>query len=922
MKKAFYLLLSLIVAVSFIVACSAEQSPSATPEQSPTASATPEVTPSATPTPSAASLSDYCIIYPETTIFTGNRYQQLALDLQMAIKSATKINVEPYEDILDESQGYFEEKYEILIGKTNRDESATVIDNSSLRYLDYVIKYIDGKIVIHADSDEGYQLAFEDFAEMCANNTKLEELDIFHFHSNSPEGFTVDGTSIEEFKLVTTLSDAENEELLKKLLDATGYVFTLGDANTPCEHEIIIGNVSRDYMSAVKANLRDLDYSVTIESGNIVVYGGTSDLLSSAIDVFVDDFLESVTTKKEYTSANNKIIRHNYPVSSFTLLGYDISEFVIYAPTVNDNAAKVIYDYINDLTGVKLKIETMNIPEKAFILGRTQTQQFNELSAMMGDNEYIVKTVGTKIYLGTLSDYYQEGPAIHTFFADYVGIDLITGEISSNTVNIGEIDICQTIDDYLMKVADDEFLAEIDAKAEALKNSIVNSSTTVTYKGTAYYVSNDGNDANDGLTPETAWATIDRVSNATEVKSGDAVLFNRGDIFRGILECVEGVTYSAYGEGEKPRLWGSKFNGAEYGTWVEVAPSIWRYSEKFEQDVGALIINGGEKIGVKIAPKYGNGVVTNDWTNEPMSINNMDQFDLYFFHDSYKGYSNLIGSEYQYLYLCCKAGNPSDVFDSIEFNEKYHVINAVNNTTIDNLWIQYCGGHGIDAGPKNCTIQYCEISYVGGSYQGDGSDGVRFGNGVQLWGDGENFTISNCYVHDCFDTGITHQGGYKYKNIIYSDNLLEYTNANIEYFSYTDSIEPMYYTENFQIYGNIMRYAGYGWGRLRAGWAEIETYSTPCFHITGLGSNRTVGDECAIYNNIFQYSAKWLTRTLAGHEDWLIPYYDNIFIEYDGGKVGSITNTTGDKHGVWSEFDYSGIDSWEYRRNEFYIVYK
>ena len=166
MKKAFYLLLSLIVAVSFIVACSAEQSPSATPEQSPTASATPEVTPSATPTPSAASLSDYCIIYPETTIFTGSRYQQLALNLQMTIKNNTKINVEPYEDILDESQGYFEEKYEILIGKTNRDESATVIDNSSLRYLDYVIKYIDGKIVIHADSDEGYQLAFDKFAEI------------------------------------------------------------------------------------------------------------------------------------------------------------------------------------------------------------------------------------------------------------------------------------------------------------------------------------------------------------------------------------------------------------------------------------------------------------------------------------------------------------------------------------------------------------------------------------------------------------------------------------------------------------------------------------------------------------------------------------------------------------------------------------
>jgi len=903
-----------------LCACSTASSPSATPDQSPSATVVPSITPSATPEAEAATLDKYCIIYPEVNIFTGSRFQQLALDLNVTIKSKTGTTVEPYEDILDESQGYIEEKYEILIGKTNRDESSTVIDNTSLRYLDYVIKYIDGKIVIHADSDEGYRLAFEAFAQMCVDNVKLEDLDEFHFHSNSPEGFTVDGTSIENFKLVSTLSDEENKKLIQEILDATGYTITLGDVNTPTANEIIIGNIARDEVALAKQNLRDLDYSVTVSNGKIVILSGEKKPLESAVEYFVSDYLKNVTTKKEYTSADSNVVRHNYPVSSFTFLGYDISEFAIYTSNVNDRAAIVIRDYINDLTGIKLNIETMSVPEKAFILSSTRTQQFNELSAMMSEDEYLIKTIGTKIYLGTLSDYYQEGPAVHKFFADYVGIDLVTGEGSSDTVNIGEIDICETINDYLMKVADEDFLAEIDAKAESLKDSIVNSQTNIEYTGTAYFVSNDGNDENDGLTPETAWASIERVSNATELKFGDAVFFNRGDIFRGILTCVDGVTYSAYGNGEKPRLWGSKFNGAEYGTWEEVAPCIWRYSEKFEQDVGALIINGGEKVGVKIAPIYGDGVVTNDWTNEPMSINNMDQFDLYFFHDSYKGYSNLIGSEYQYLYLCCKEGNPADIFDSIEFNEKYHVINAVDNTTFDNLWIQYCGGHGIDAGKKNCTIQYCEISYVGGSYQGD--HGVRFGNGVQLWGDCEDFIIRNCYVHDCFDTGITHQGGYIYKNVHYYSNLLEYTNANIEYFLYADASDPHSYSKNFQIYDNIMRYAGYGWGRLRAGWEDIDTYTTPCFHITGLGSNRTVGDECAIYNNIFQYSARWLTRTLASKKEWLIPYYDNIFIEYEGGKVGSAANTTGDKHGVWSEFDYSGIDSWEYRKNEFYVVYK
>lgn len=52
-----------------------------------------------------------------------------------------------------------------------------------------------------------------------------------------------------------------------------------------------------------------------------------------------------------------------------------------------------------------------------------------------------------------------------------------------------------------------------------------------TYTGTAYYVSNNGDDGNDGLSPETAWSTLDRVNNAS-LKYGDAVFFERGGIWR------------------------------------------------------------------------------------------------------------------------------------------------------------------------------------------------------------------------------------------------------------------------------------------------------------------------------------------------------------------------------------------------------
>lgn len=46
-------------------------------------------------------------------------------------------------------------------------------------------------------------------------------------------------------------------------------------------------------------------------------------------------------------------------------------------------------------------------------------------------------------------------------------------------------------------------------------------------EGTAYYVSYSGSDGNDGLSPETARATLEKVNTAT-LLPGDGVYFERG----------------------------------------------------------------------------------------------------------------------------------------------------------------------------------------------------------------------------------------------------------------------------------------------------------------------------------------------------------------------------------------------------------
>jgi len=76
---------------------------------------------------------------------------------------------------------------------------------------------------------------------------------------------------------------------------------------------------------------------------------------------------------------------------------------------------------------------------------------------------------------------------------------------------------------------------------------------------TTYYLSNQGNDANDGLTPQTAWQSLNHVNNAT-LADGDTILLQRGHVFRGELnprKVYTNITYGAFGVGTRPVISGS-----------------------------------------------------------------------------------------------------------------------------------------------------------------------------------------------------------------------------------------------------------------------------------------------------------------------------------------------------------------------------
>jgi parallel beta-helix repeat protein len=72
----------------------------------------------------------------------------------------------------------------------------------------------------------------------------------------------------------------------------------------------------------------------------------------------------------------------------------------------------------------------------------------------------------------------------------------------------------------------------------------------------SYYVSTTGNDANDGLSPATAWRTLGR-ANAFTYAANDSILLRRGDVFYGsIVVNRNNITVAAFGTGAKPLISG------------------------------------------------------------------------------------------------------------------------------------------------------------------------------------------------------------------------------------------------------------------------------------------------------------------------------------------------------------------------------
>ncbi len=430
-----------------------------------------------------------------------------------------------------------------------------------------------------------------------------------------------------------------------------------------------------------------------------------------------------------------------------------------------------------------------------------------------------------------------------------------------------------------------------EAIAERRVEEILDTTSDISVTGTTYYVSASGNDGNDGRSPNSPWHTLSKVSAmASSLRPGDAVLFKRGDTFRctqepSTVKTAAGVTYGAYGTGPKPNLYGCKKNYADPSYWAATdEPNVWKLTEPSGYDVGSIVFDGTIPARKIIRSDESNGTHL-DYHKRGIFNDYHDLTDdLSFFHWSrtINNSTTLYSDGNNYLYLRCEAGNPGSVYSEIELSRNGHLFTVGSNKDVrfDNLCIAYVGSHGISAGSCNgLTVTNCEIKWIGGTVQTQiGSSGrtwpTPFGNGIEIYGEAKNYTVENCYVHQCYDAGVTHQYGsnatkVENDNVNYRNNVISNCVYAIEIF-YGEPTSGTRLNAGTHIENNILMHGG-GFGHDQ----RPDTGVTALIRNGGICMNTV---DYIVRNNIFLLSRE---RLISANADGgsLAEYYNNLYVQ-------------------------------------------
>ena len=390
-----------------------------------------------------------------------------------------------------------------------------------------------------------------------------------------------------------------------------------------------------------------------------------------------------------------------------------------------------------------------------------------------------------------------------------------------------------------------------------------------------------------------------------------------------LYETVPGVTYSAYGEGEKPVFNNSPEDGADPGKWELYyqgadGRKIWKFYRDLDT-VGGIYLNGTEQeagrvYGYWVGDHYVDLAYCYDpapdpdnasgWTlqagGEQRPETSLDDLEFCCMPDlTGRAYPiDLLGDKSPGpLYLRCDAGNPGEIYDSIEFCGSYWPIAVSSDCVFDNLSIRYWSLFAFWGHPesdKNVVIQNCEVAY-------GRQNTARFNQpepdcaviNDAIYGVAQNAVLRNNYIHDSDGSGITFethpesrpQGGDNGPltglSFTCTGNLIERCGACIQLNDGND----WFSFDRITVSDNIASDAGFNYGTESMGVNSFCLFAGLVLGTWGKLSAKTLD----VSHNVFLRSRRYILA--CGYDsvyqtDNGVSFHDNVYLQDRDGLFG------------------------------------
>ena len=262
------------------------------------------------------------------------------------------------------------------------------------------------------------------------------------------------------------------------------------------------------------------------------------------------------------------------------------------------------------------------------------------------------------------------------------------------------------------------------------------------------YLAADGNDANDGLTPATAWRTIEKLNSG--LPGGGTALLRCGDVFYGMIKVKGGMdsgrrtVITSYGSGPRPVVSCSKNLRCDPGMWKTPAarynywymdlnnPSNYTGIASADANPGFLLVDG----------------VVKPWKH-------FCRYDI----NRQWDFAGEDGRLYVY-----STNNPAFLSKDIRVAVNVHGFRLFSHTAVSNITVRAVGAHGMYAGYSkipvmDIRISDCTFENIGGSeLSGFKKMRVRYGNGIEFGSNCSDAVVERCELSGVYDVAFTMQG--------------------------------------------------------------------------------------------------------------------------------------------------------------------